>query len=74
MLRILERYRDPEFRRASGFVLFDLPGKLRDEAFRQEVAAAALDGEKPWHVVLRLLNETGVYVELGLLQGPRSTT
>ena len=30
---------------------------------------AALYEDKPWHVVLRLLNETGVYVELGLLEG-----
>jgi len=70
MLRILERYRDAEFLAASNFVLRELPQRLEDPVFRSEVARAAIETDKPWHVVLRLLNETGVYVELGLLEGP----
>jgi hypothetical protein len=70
MLRILERYRDAEFRMASNFVMHELPQRINDPDFRSEVALAALAADKPWHVVLRLLNETGVYVELGLLEGP----
>jgi hypothetical protein len=70
MLRILERYRDPQFLLASNVVLHELPGKIRDPAFRSDVAQGALAADRPWHVVLRLLNETGVYVELGLLEGP----
>lgn len=70
MIRLLERYREPEFLHASRFVLRELPRRLQDESFREEVAHSAPDGEQAWHVVLRLLNETGVYVELGLIEGP----
>ena len=70
MIRLLERYRDPEFLNASRFVLRDLPRLVGDETFRADVARSASNGDKPWHVVLRLLNETGAYVELGLVEGP----
>jgi hypothetical protein len=70
MIRILSRYQSPEFKSASRFVLNELRNRLEETGLREEVAAAALDGQKPWHVVLAALNETGAYVEYGLLDGP----
>jgi hypothetical protein len=70
MFRLLARYQEPQFLRASRIVLHDIPKRIREEPFRAEVAQKAPESDSPWHVVLRLLNETGVYVELGLIEGP----
>jgi len=70
MMRLLARYHEPAFLRASETVLREVPRRLREESFRAQVACDVWDAESPWHVVLRLLNETGVYIELGLVEGP----
>lgn len=70
MMRLLQRYSDEQMLHACRFVLYQLPERMRDEASRSEVAQSAQNGDKTWHSVLRLLNETGAYIELGLVEGP----
>ncbi|HLI97503.1 MAG TPA: hypothetical protein VKT72_15645 [Candidatus Baltobacteraceae bacterium] len=70
MMRLLQRYSDERMLHACRFVMYQLPERMRDDEFRSEVAQSARNGDKTWHSVLRLLNETGAYIELGLVEGP----
>ncbi len=69
MMRLLQRYSDESMLQSCRFVLYELPSRLLEESFRSEVAQSARSGDKAWHSVLRLLNETGAYIELGLVEG-----
>jgi hypothetical protein len=61
----------PEFFAAARFTISRLAAKMRDDAFRREVAVIGLaeDGDHPELLVLRTFERVGTYVKHGLLDG-----
>ncbi|HET9393173.1 MAG TPA: hypothetical protein VFO29_06630 [Candidatus Rubrimentiphilum sp.] len=68
MMRIFEKFDDPEFIRGRLYIMRELPERMKDPGFEEYLRITPY-AEVPWHRTLSTLERVGVYVRMGLLEG-----
>ncbi|GAC1499005.1 MAG: hypothetical protein NVS1B14_02260 [Vulcanimicrobiaceae bacterium] len=68
MLRIFDRLQAPEFLASRLYILNELPKRLNDPQFLEELKAS--DAPQPWLPALTALESVGTFIHFGYLEGP----
>ena len=66
MLRIFQLLDAPEFAAGRKYIMAELPARLEDPAYVESLG----DIREPWYHVLVVLEEMGVFIRFGYLEGP----
>lgn len=70
MLRIFQLLDTPEFNAARHHVLTELPALLDDPAYIERLRSPGSMAGLPWYNLLFVLEEMGVFIRFGYLEGP----
>jgi hypothetical protein len=68
MMRIFEKFDDPQFIAARLYIVNVLPARMKEPDFEDYVRTTPY-AELPWHRALSTLERIGVFVRMGLLEG-----
>lgn len=68
MLRIFELLHSAEFKNGRTYILTELPARLDDPAYVERLRGPVV--HEPWYHVLFILEEMGVFIRFGYLEGP----
>jgi len=68
MLRIFDRLKTPEFAASRLYILSELPARLNTPEFFEALKENVT--REPWYPALSTLEEVGVFIHFGYLEGP----
>ena len=68
MMRIFEKFDDPEFIRARLFITRELRARMQEPDFEEYLRTTPY-ADFPWHRAISTLERIGVFVRMGLLEG-----
>ena len=68
MMRIFEKFDDPEFIRARLFITRELRARMQEPDFEEYLSTTPY-ADFPWHRAISTLERIGVFVRMGLLEG-----
>ena len=68
MMRIFELLHSPEFENGRKYILMELPALLDDPTYVETLRGPVT--QQPWYHVMFILEEMGVFIRFGYLEGP----
>lgn len=68
MMRIFQLLHSPEFENGRKYILTELPALLDDPAYVETLKGTV--AHQPWYHVMFILEEMGVFIRFGYLEGP----